>query len=138
MLEQRGMRLPAQLDRTPRPATLVCPDCGGVVSVHAEGDACYLVFACQVGHAYSAATLIAGKEDRLEAALWSAVYLVEELGELLGDLADRGGPDGREPSWPEAQRRRQRLQRHAKQLRAIIDEDAPIDLGGSIAEQDAE
>ena len=127
------MTLPSRIATTPQPSNLVCPDCGGAIAVHAEGNADYLVFTCQVGHAYSAATLIAGKEERLEQALWSAVYLLEELAGLLTDLAGRGGPDGQQPEWPEAARRIEQLRAHARRVREVLAADHPIDLGGSSA-----
>ncbi|HEX3178632.1 MAG TPA: hypothetical protein VHZ49_18300 [Methylomirabilota bacterium] len=130
------MTLPLRIPDGRQPA-LVCPDCGGAISVNTEGAADYLVFTCQVGHAYSAATLIAGKEERVEQALWSAIYLLEELARLLGSLAERGGPDGRQPSWPAARQRIEQLRTHAAAVRRVLDDEKPIDLcGGTVAERD--
>lgn len=133
------MTVPRETARAPRLAALVCPDCGGAISVHTEGDSGYLVFTCQVGHAYSPTTLIAGKEEGLEQALWAAVYLLEELAGLLDDLAERGGPDGgRQRGWPAARRRVERLREHARRIRTVLDENEPIDLGGTaVPERDA-
>ena len=123
------MQLPREIGKIGEPAALVCPDCGGSISVRAEGDVGYLVFFCQVGHTYSSASLIAGKEERLEQVLWSTVYLIEELTGLLSDLVGRGGPDGTTPSWPAARDRIERLHRQVKQVRAVLDENDPIELG---------
>jgi two-component system chemotaxis response regulator CheB len=131
------MRLPARMGSSPQPASLVCPDCGGVLSTHAEGDAGYLRFVCQVGHAYSVSTLLSAKEERLEEALWSGVYLLEELADLLTDLVDRGGPDGSRPDRPAADRRIERLHAQAKQLRQLLDGNEPIDLGDAAASDEA-
>jgi two-component system chemotaxis response regulator CheB len=131
------MRLPRHVGRSPEPATLVCPDCGGVLSVRAEGDANYLLFVCQVGHSYSATTLLFAKEERLEEVLWSGVYLLEELAALLDDLAVRGGPDGRTPDWPAGRRRLHRLRDQAERLRQVLDGNEPVDLGaGAVSERD--
>ena len=127
------MRLPARVGEAPGPASLVCPDCGGALSVRAEGDAEYLLFVCQVGHSYSATTLLSGKEERLEQALWSAVYLVEEMAGLLVDLAARRGRDGGQPYGPAARRRSERLHEQATRLRGILDDNEPIDLGAHVA-----
>ena len=127
------MRLPSHVRKTPEPASLVCPDCGGALSVQAEGDAPYLMFVCQVGHSYSAATLVSGKEERLEEVLWSGVYLLEELADLLADLLARGGPDGRHPEWPAARGRIHRLRQQAARLRELLDDNEPIDLGEGAA-----
>jgi two-component system chemotaxis response regulator CheB len=132
------MRLPTRIGTTPQPASLICPECGGALSVGAEGDAEYLLFVCQVGHSYSATTLLSGKEERLEEALWSGVYLLEELADLLADLLDRGGPDGVQPEWPAARRRIERLHDQAKRLRQLLDDNEPIDLGnGDVSGQDS-
>ena len=106
--------------------------------MQAEGDANYLLFVCQVGHSYSTTTLLSEKEERLEEVLWSGVYLLEELADLLADLAARGGPDGAQPQWPAAQRRIERLHEQAKRLRQLLDDNEPIDLGGGVvSEQDS-
>jgi two-component system, chemotaxis family, protein-glutamate methylesterase/glutaminase len=131
------MRLPPRIGKTAQPASLVCPECGGALSAQAEGDAEYLLFVCQVGHSYSTATLLFGKEQRLEEVLWSAVYLLEELADLLADLVHRGGPDGVQPEWPPARRRIARLHDQAKRLRQLLDDNEPIDLGnGAVSGQD--
>lgn len=131
------MRLPPGIGKAPHPVSLVCPDCGGALSVQAEGAAEYLLFVCQVGHSYSATTLLSGKEERLEEVLWSGVYLLEELADLLADLVDRGGLDGVQPEWPAARRRIERLHDQAKRLRRLLDDNEPIDLGdGAASAQD--
>ena len=127
--------LPSPLDHARRPVTHVCPDCGGAKSVRAEGRGRYLLFDCQVGHAYSATSLLCSKEERLEQALWSTVYLVEEMANLLADLAGRGGPDGREPNWPAASSRIERLHEDARRLRAILEVNERLDLGDATALQ---
>src|SRR5687768_3792444 len=131
------MRLPTPIGKAPQPASLVCPDCGGALSARMEGDAGYLLFVCQVGHSYSVATLLSAKEERLEEVLWSGVYLLEELADLLADVLDRGGAAGDHPERPAAARRIERLRAHAKQLRQLLDDNEPIGLGdGAQAEQD--
>ena len=131
------MRLPPRIGRTPQPGSLVCPECGGALSVQTEGDGDYLLFVCQVGHSYSAATLLSGKEERLEEVLWSGVYLLEELADVLGDLAACRGLDGAHPDWPAAHRRIERLRDQATRLRQLLDDNEPINLGdGVVSERD--
>jgi two-component system, chemotaxis family, protein-glutamate methylesterase/glutaminase len=129
------MRLPARVHKTPEPASLVCPDCGGALAVQAEGNAAYLMFVCQVGHSYSTAMLVSGKEERLEEVLWSGVYLIEELADLLGDLVARGGPDGRHREWPAAVGRIRRLREQASRLREVLSDNEPIDLAEGVASE---
>ena len=127
------MRLPVHVHKTPEPASLVCPDCGGALAVHAEGDAGYLMFVCQVGHSYSTAMLVSGKEERLEEVLWSGVYLIEELADLLSDLIARGDAGGGDREWPAAVRRIHRLRQQAAGLRELLSDNEPIDLGAGVA-----
>jgi two-component system chemotaxis response regulator CheB len=129
MLPELWMRLPPDVGKSLQPAPLVCPDCGGALSVRAEGDAEYLLFVCQVGHSYSAMALLSEKEQRLEQALWSSVYLVEELADLLADLAAQGGPDPARHGWPAGRRRIERLRDQARRLRQLLNDNEPIDLG---------
>ena len=125
------MRLPAQVREAPEPA--VCPDSGGALAVQAEGNAGYLMFVCQVGHSYSTAMLVSGKEERLEEVLWSGVYLIEELADLLSDLVARGDRDGGHREWPAAVRRIHRLRQQASRLRELLSDNEPIDLGVGVA-----
>jgi hypothetical protein len=127
------MRLPSRVGTSPEPASLVCPDCGGILSVQVQGDGDYLLFVCQVGHSFSATTLLTEKEQRLEEVLWSGVYLLEELADLLADVAGRGGPDRGLPDWPAGRRRIQRLSDGAGVLRRLLHDNEPIDLGGGVA-----
>jgi two-component system, chemotaxis family, protein-glutamate methylesterase/glutaminase len=137
MLPVSRMRLPDRIDTSTQPVSLVCPDCGGALSVRAEGAAEYLLFVCQVGHSYSATTLLSEKEERLEEVLWSGVYLLEELADLLADLGTRGGLDGGHPIWPAARRRTERLRDQATRLRRLLDDNEPIDLGHGVPSERA-
>lgn len=131
------MRLPDRIGISPQPVSLVCPDCGGALAVRAEGDAGYLLFVCQVGHSFSGATLLSEKEERLEEVLWSGVYLLEELADLLADFDIRGGVDGSHPAWPAARRRMERLRDQATRLRRLLDDNEPIDLGNGVPSERA-
>ena len=94
-----------------------------------EGKQDYLLFTCQVRHAYSVATLLAGKEERLEEVLWSSVYLLEEG--LLTGVSERAEREMGQQPWAAAHRRVEQLQAHAKRVRMVIDENEPMELGGN-------
>jgi two-component system chemotaxis response regulator CheB len=52
-----------------------------------QGDV--LRFTCQVGHAYSAESMLAGHDAAVEAAMWAALRILEERAELLTRMAHR-------------------------------------------------
>lgn len=57
-----------------------CPECGGTL----WQDRIYGTdrYHCRVGHAFSENSLLVGKQDALEAALWAAIVALEERAEL--------------------------------------------------------
>lgn len=82
--EETGVSHPDPVERGPQhypgpPSGLTCPECHGALWAR-EGDASYR---CRVGHAYSEGSLRAAQEDALEAALWTALRIVEERIALL-------------------------------------------------------
>lgn len=74
-----------------RTIPVACPDCSGVLNARVEGRQGRLVYRCRVGHTYSLGELLAGKEEQLEARLWSALATQEELIELLEGAARVAG-----------------------------------------------
>lgn len=73
-------------------ATMVCPECGGVLFESERGE--FLHFRCHVGHAYSEEALFASQSRALEGALWSAVRALEEKADLSRRLSERSGRRG--------------------------------------------
>jgi two-component system chemotaxis response regulator CheB len=104
---------------------MVCPDCHGSLTVGAEEPSSRLIFRCRVGHVYSAEDVLIGKEDALEAALWTALHALEELAAFLVDIDD-GIPS---LDADERTRRISSLQAHARALRDLIGKDVSIKLG---------
>jgi two-component system, chemotaxis family, protein-glutamate methylesterase/glutaminase len=78
------------------PSPFVCPECGGSLWEHEDGDAASYV--CHVGHAFSAESLLDGQVDGVERALWSAVRQLEEHAALVNRLAERMRARGQERS----------------------------------------
>jgi two-component system chemotaxis response regulator CheB len=114
---------------------LGCPDCTGVLAVSVQGDARHLVFACRVGHAYSAESLLPLKEDQTESSVWSAVELYEELVLLHRVLAARAHADGSPHRAGGHERRARRAAERAAWLRHILDSDG---LASAEPEHDGE
>ena len=59
-----------------RPSRLSCPQCGGVLNEVTESGTTR--FRCQIGHAFTAETLVAAQDDELERALESALRMHRE------------------------------------------------------------
>jgi hypothetical protein len=109
---------------------MVCPDCGGALVVRAEGPHHHLVFRCRVGHIYGLEDMLLGKEERLEEAMWSAVYAAEELAAFLDDTGNRI------PTLDDDGRRARiaHLRANARSLREVIANDRSIKLNRPAAE----
>jgi CheB methylesterase len=68
-------------------AEISCPDCGGPIwEIPDGGMARYL---CRTGHSFSAESLYASQADGLEAALWTAIRVLQERRDLAVRLAGR-------------------------------------------------
>jgi two-component system chemotaxis response regulator CheB len=117
---------------------LGCPDCPGVLAVGRLGNAHHLVFMCRVGHTFSAESLVPVKEEQLENALWAAVELYEEVEQLHGQLAERAGEAGHAEVAGGLLERATRAARHGRQLRAVIEADAPAEADSEVARRAAE
>jgi hypothetical protein len=103
---------------------MVCPECGGALVVWVEQPGNRLIFRCRVGHVYAAEDMLIVKEQRLEEALWAAVYAAEELAAFLDDL------DTRLPALDDDDRRARmtRLLANARSLRSVISNDRSVKL----------
>jgi hypothetical protein len=63
-----------------------CPDCFGVLRFEREGSHGHLLYRCQVDHRYTVSSLLHGKENQLERALWSASLLLKQMAYVYEDL----------------------------------------------------
>jgi two-component system chemotaxis response regulator CheB len=66
---------------------LTCPECGGALWAHEEGD--LLRFRCHVGHAYSPQSMQIEQGRALESALWGALRTLEEQIDLFKRISRR-------------------------------------------------
>lgn len=89
-----GRRLGSeQLRSLAEPVALVCPHCQGVLS-EVKG-AKPLRFRCQIGHAFTAETVLASGESGVSEALRIAMRMMEERAELVGRMARDARESGR-------------------------------------------
>jgi two-component system chemotaxis response regulator CheB len=68
------------------PSEFSCPDCGGVLRNVRVADQPF--YRCRVGHAYAPEALGAAQRNQLDAALWTALRVLEEQASQAGRLAD--------------------------------------------------
>lgn len=63
-----------------------CPGCGGVLW-KIQTDGAKLRYRCHVGHAYTAASLLAEQTNKIEETMWTALRMFEEKRNLLTTMA---------------------------------------------------
>jgi hypothetical protein len=68
------------------PSGFICPECGGSLWEMSSGK--LLHYQCHVGHAFSPEALVAGQDDAVEEAMWTALRTLEETAALRRRLAD--------------------------------------------------
>jgi two-component system, chemotaxis family, protein-glutamate methylesterase/glutaminase len=80
-----------QLEHRPSgpPSGFTCPECSG--SLWELQDGPLTRYRCRVGHTYSEDAMVAAQGDAVEAALWTALEVLEEREELLERIAGRMG-----------------------------------------------
>jgi two-component system chemotaxis response regulator CheB len=114
---------PAEPTAEPRPApssplTLVCPECGGVLSER-DADAPE-GWTCHVGHAYSPESLLHAQGAAVEAALWTALRSLEDRAALLRRMSERAGGHHRPRSAGLFRLEAEAAQEQADLLRRVV------------------
>jgi len=91
-----------------------CPGCGGVLWGVVKGRG--LRYRCHVGHAYTAASLLAEQTKKIEETMWTALRMFEERRNLLTTLAlQEHGAAARS-----AKERADISQMHIDRIRAVL------------------
>lgn len=96
------------------PTLFTCPNCGGVLWELVEGD--QLVYRCQVGHRYSATSLIDEQANALEQALWEGLRALEERAALARRMVHRA----QENHYDSLVRRYEKIAGEAEQNATLI------------------
>lgn len=85
-IAQEDPALAAGVERLGGPSRYACPECHGVLLEVKDGDRAR--FRCHTGHAYSAESLIADFDDKIEEALWNSVRALQEKEIFVLHLAE--------------------------------------------------
>jgi two-component system chemotaxis response regulator CheB len=100
------------------PSRFTCPDClGALQAIEEDGT---IRYRCRVGHAYSAADLLAEKSVALEDSIWLALQTLEERAEMLRTMERSDRARGWDQIAAGFARRADEAVRHAGILRAAL------------------
>lgn len=98
---------------------LTCPECGG--TLWSEGEPGAETYRCRVGHGFSARSLLVGKHDALEAALWAAIVALEERKDVLARIRRRLASAGRTATLQRYDVEIAEVTRHSEMVRDVLD-----------------
>jgi two-component system chemotaxis response regulator CheB len=101
------------------PVAMSCPDCGGVLSQVRRGPP--LRFRCQIGHAYTAETLVAEKDGTVEEAMRVAMRIMEERAVLSRKMAEEARLSGRPAAAASFEQRLDQIDAYIAILRRAIE-----------------
>ena len=110
----------ALVDGNPTP--LSCPACGGAIWECLEGSV--VRFTCQVGHAYSAQSMLQEQGSAVETAMWSALRSLEERSQLLLRIARRQTRGSR----TRFEHRAGEAEEHARRIREVLIDSAGAEV----------
>jgi two-component system chemotaxis response regulator CheB len=101
-----------------KPVALTCPACSGVLSE--VNSSVPLRYRCQVGHAYTARTLIEEKESSVDEAMRVALRIIEERAHLVTRMAQEASEVGRSSTAAMYAQRASEYRGYADKLRNVV------------------
>jgi two-component system chemotaxis response regulator CheB len=105
-----------------------CPECSGALWEVQEGEV--VRYRCRVGHSYSEEAMVEAQGASVEAALWTALEVLEERGELLTRMAERMS------HAPRSQRRFREGAREALERAGLIRRALAMGVGAGLEHDD--
>ena len=90
-----------------------------------EGELVPPLFRCRIGHTFTSAEVLMGKEERVEYLAWATLTSLEELAALLADLDRMNDPATTHEQYMS---RLERVGRQIAGVRALIDDGRPAVL----------
>lgn len=100
------------------PSVFSCPECGGVLWEMHDGN--LLRFRCRVGHAYSVDSILAGQNEAVEEALWTALKTLEESASFSRRLASDARKGGKEWLAKRFDEKMQEAEQQAAVIRQVL------------------
>lgn len=110
---------------------LSCPECGG--PLHTAGNNPMDRYRCEVGHSYTATSLLEDQSEAVERALWAAARILEERVALLKRMAADSGLRGHHRSAANYTDRAWEAGDHARVIRRLLTDRAEPTAGAEIA-----
>lgn len=107
---------------------LTCPECGG--TLWEQEDERQIRFRCHVGHGYNAESLLQYHSQEVEAALWTALRVLEEHAVLQERLSTRAATHGMAAAANQFHERAIDSRRQAASLRSVLLAQPPATLPG--------
>jgi two-component system, chemotaxis family, protein-glutamate methylesterase/glutaminase len=95
-----------------------CPDCGGGLWVIDENGT--NSYRCHVGHAYTEDRLLGAMESTTEAALWTALRIIEERRNLLAGIAAKEKVRARKQTLTHYTKRIDELEKQIEQIKTVL------------------
>jgi two-component system, chemotaxis family, protein-glutamate methylesterase/glutaminase len=96
-----------------------CPECQGVLWQIGDGER--VRFRCQVGHAFSGASLVDYQRESLEDTLWAAVRSLNENADLARKLEQTALKTSRTGSAQRFRARAEQAAAHADRIRSLLE-----------------
>jgi two-component system chemotaxis response regulator CheB len=105
--------------RRDEPAAVTCPTCHGALSERIDGHS--VSYLCHTGHTFGLESLLAGQDEDVELALWSAIRALQERIFLLGKLISRADDHRSTVMSERHSAERTRLEHHVSVLRRMLE-----------------
>jgi two-component system chemotaxis response regulator CheB len=121
------------------PSVFSCPECGGVLREVHDGD--LLRFRCRVGHAFSVDSVMAGQNEVVEEALWTALKALEEHASLSRRLERDAYNGGKELLAKRFKERVQEAESNAALIRQVLEKsstDTMLDTNADLIVNDVQ
>ena len=114
---------PDNVEKLGHPSSYTCPECNGPLWEIQDDEV--LRFRCRVGHAYTAESMLAGKSEALEGAMWSALNTLEEGAQMSQRLAADSRARGHEHAAARFEERAQKTRGQADLIRQALSSGTP-------------